>query len=217
MPKQRISPVLLMITAFTLVIIVALITRMVLTQPTQTTSNDVVILQDAESFDGVTRLDPTPITDVTLTDTNGQTMAFSAYQGRYVLTFFGFTHCPDVCPITMSDFRQVKQLLGEHSENVTFLMISVDGERDTPAVLDRFVKRFDPSFIGLTGTEAVIRPFALQFGAEFTLNKSPGAANYTVDHTASSFLVDPQGNLVAKYLYGIDPQVIVDDLVARLG
>lgn len=216
MPKERISPILLLIAALTFVVIIALVTRTILTRPTQTTVNDVVILDGAESFDGITRLDPTPITDVTLTDTNGQTVPFSAYQGRYVLTYFGFTHCPDVCPITMSDFRLVKQLLGEQAENVTFLMVSVDGERDTPVVLDRFVKRFDPSFMGLTGTEAVIRPFAAQFNADFMINKLPGATHYTVDHTTSSYLVDPEGNLVAKYLYGIDPQVIADDLRERL-
>ena len=94
---------------------------------------------------------PKAMGDFTLTDQNGKPMNFSDLRGSPVLMFFGYTYCPDVCPLTMSDYRRVKTALGDKAANVKFMMVSFDGNRDSPEVMKRYVEAFDSTFIGLTG------------------------------------------------------------------
>jgi protein SCO1/2 len=164
---------------------------------------------------GITALvPPEPLRDFTLTNNLGEEMRLSDFAGRYVVLFFGFTHCPDFCPLTLANYAQVKALMGEAGERVAFVFVSVDGERDTPEVLNAYVPRFDPSFIGLTGTEEEVRALGVPFGLQFTLNKeSPEDREYSVDHSTLGYIIDPQRSLHTLISYNTDAQVTADYLM----
>jgi protein SCO1/2 len=157
---------------------------------------------------------PRPLSDFTLTDQRGDAFGLDNLKGNYALVFFGFANCPDYCPTTMADFTQVKAALGDEAENVDFVFVSVDGERDTPEALARFVRRFDPSFIGLTGDEEAISMVAEQYGVEYAVRKDLAAENgfYPVDHSTRSYLVSPDGALIAEYAYGTLPNDIAESI-----
>lgn len=166
---------------------------------------------------------PTKLHDFTLTDHNGQPFSLSDLRGREVLLFFGYTHCPDECPITLATFKQVKQQLGDAAKDVAFVFISVDGERDTPQVVADYLRQFDADFIGLTGDEHDLRHVGEDFGSLFTYEKVASETtedhehtddhddahnagldpeNYFVQHTSPSFLIDRDGVLRLVYFYG---------------
>lgn len=139
--------------------------------------------------------------------------------------FFGYTHCPDVCPTTLADYRRVKAVLGNSAADVAFIFISVDGERDTPDVLTRYLGNFDTEFIGMTGDEATLRQMGAEYGLMYqqeTLNvrhehkhgydHNLDEENYFVQHTSPSFLIDRDGYLRLVYFYGTQPQVIVEGI-----
>ncbi len=144
---------------------------------------------------------PRPMPDFTLTNHDGAPTRLSDFRGRLVVLFFGYTHCPDVCPLSLSDMRRVKAALGDEAERVAFVFISVDGARDTPEVLRRYVKVFDADFHGLTGDERTVREVALEYGAKFRANKAQSANPdlYTVDHTAYTYLLDAEGRWRAMW------------------
>jgi len=150
---------------------------------------------------------PHLLQDFTLTSHNGDPMRLSDLHGRAVLMFFGYTHCPDVCPTTLADYTRVKQALGSAADEVAFVFISVDGKRDTPDVLAAYLSRFDSSFIGLTGDEATLRQMGQEYGLFFE-NETVDDQNYFVQHTSPSFLVDRAGYLRRVYFYGARPDVI---------
>jgi protein SCO1 len=140
-------------------------------------------------------------------------------QGRYVLLTFGYTHCPDVCPVTLAELRRVHDLLAEQgkAEQVQLVFISVDGQRDTPERLKQYLTYFNAGVIGLTGTREQAEALISQFGGTFNINNVAGAIeNYTVDHTAGSFLLAPDGTWVRRYAYRTDPKLIAEDLLQRL-
>jgi protein SCO1 len=130
-----------------------------------------------------------------LPDAHGQERSLAEFKGKLVYVFFGFTHCPDVCPLTMADLAQVKKELGADGERVQGIFITLDPERDTPAALQAYVQGFDPSFIALRGspeqTQAAARSFKIYYA------KVPGKTpeSYTLDHTAGSYIFDPKGQL----------------------
>jgi protein SCO1/2 len=163
---------------------------------------------------GITALvPPEPLPDFTLTNNLGQETSLSDFAGSYVVMFFGFTHCPDFCPLTLANYAQVKQLMGDAGERVSFVFVSVDGERDTPEVLNAYVPRFDPSFIGLTGTEEDVRGLGVPYGLQFTLNKeSPDDTEYSVEHSTLGYVIDPQRNLHTLISYNTDAQFTADYL-----
>lgn len=137
------------------------------------------------------------------------------FTDRWTVMSFGYTHCPDVCPITLANFTLIKRALGDQRDRVTFIFVSVDGARDTPEVLGRYLANFDAAFIGLTGDEMAIRPVTQAFGVRYEVVKPEGTqAEYLINHTASSFLVNPRGELVRIYSYGTDPEVVAADLRA---
>lgn len=148
---------------------------------------------------------PRPMPDFALTNYDGKTTRLSDLRGRTVLLFFGYTHCPDICPLALSDMRKVKAALGEDAKNVAFVFVSVDGTRDTPEVLRRYVRIFDPDFIGLTGPENQVRLIALEYGAHFRSNRTGDAMSYTVDHTADTYVLDSQGRW--QFAYGMNAPI----------
>jgi len=144
-------------------------------------------------------------------------MSLSDTNGKWRVVFFGYLHCPDFCPLTLSDYRKVKRFLGEDAAQVVFLYVSVDGDRDTPAVMADFLDNYDPEFIGLQGNDADLLAIQPDYGFYYRRNMSSGtSANYTIDHSTRSYLIDPQGNLVASFLYSTAPAIIAQAIQAHM-
>jgi protein SCO1/2 len=133
--------------------------------------------------------------DFVLTDHTGKTRRLADFRGKVVVMFFGFTRCPDVCPITLAELKAVKERLGEDGSRLQVLFVTVDPERDTQKILADYVPAFDSSFLGLYGDMAATAKVAKDFKVFY--QKSPGKTpdSYTVDHTAGSYVFDPQGRL----------------------
>jgi protein SCO1 len=150
--------------------------------------------------------------ELQLTDHHGKLRSLQDFKGKAVVIFFGYTHCPDVCPSTMAELAEVMKALGPLSDRVQVLFVSMDPERDTPALLSKYVPAFDPRFLGLVGdavaTDRVAKDFKIFY--QKVPGKTPGS--YTVDHTSGSYVFDPQGRirLFARHGQGIEP--IVQDL-----
>lgn len=160
---------------------------------------------------------PRELADFTLIDHTGAPFGLDDLRGRVTLVFFGFTHCPDICPTTLAEFKQVKTQLGRSAGEVAFVFVSVDGARDTPERLAAYVSAFDPDFIGLTGDEAALRPVTAEFGVYYQAHApASGSENYLVDHTASVFALDREGRLAIVFPYGTPPDAITRRLRALL-
>jgi protein SCO1 len=150
--------------------------------------------------------------DFKLTDHNGKVRTLADFNGKAVALFFGYTHCPDVCPTTMSDMAQVMKQLDKDAEKVQVLFATLDPKRDTPELLAQYVPAFHPSFLGLSGDEANIKKAAKDFKiySQQVEGKTPGS--YTIDHTAGMFVFDPSGKLRLFVSYGMAPDKITMDL-----
>ena len=148
-------------------------------------------------------------TDFSLPDTSGKIHTLADYKGKAVVLFFGYTHCPDVCPTTMAELAQAMQQLGPDAKRVQVLFVTVDPERDTPQVLSQYVKAFNPSFVGLRPTDAQLAKVAKDFRVYYA--KVPGATpgDYTMNHTAASYVFDPSGQLrlFVRDGQGVEPWV----------
>ena len=128
-----------------------------------------------------------------LTDQTGRPRRLEDWRGKVVVLFFGFTHCPDVCPTTLADLSQVMKQLGTDAERVQVLFVTVDPERDTPEVLGEYVGAFDPRFLGLYGDAAATQRAAREFKVFYEKRKT--ADGYSVDHSGQTYVIDPQGRL----------------------
>ncbi len=156
---------------------------------------------------------PRPITDFTLPSHTGQLLSLSELQGKIVLIYFGYTFCPDVCPATLAEFVHVKRALGDDANQVAFAFISVDGERDTPEVLARYMQAFDPDFIALQGDDRTLRKISNDFGLYYQKrNVEDSSAGYLVDHSAATYMLDDQGRMIFVYSFGTPPEVITSDI-----
>lgn len=148
----------------------------------------------------------------TLTDHTGKTRTLADFKGKAVVVFFGFTQCPDVCPTTMAEMANVMKELGPLADKVQVLFITVDPERDTQQLLAQYVPAFDPRFLGLVGDKAATDAVAKEFKVFYQKvpGKTPGS--YSVDHTAGSYVFDPQGRIRLFIRHGQGPEPIVHDL-----
>ncbi|MBW4048022.1 MAG: SCO family protein [Proteobacteria bacterium] len=152
-----------------------------------------------------------------LLDTQGRRFSWRAERGRAVLVFFGYTHCPDVCPLTLSALRQSLDRIGPLRRNVRVIFVSLDPIRDTPAVLRAYLDAFIPDAVGLRGSLQDVAQSARQWGISWRrVNATHG--DYWIDHTAAVTLVGPRGHLRARYGYGqlADPAWLAADLHAML-
>ena len=139
------------------------------------------------------------ISDVELTDQDGRSFKLSQLNGNISFVFFGFTNCPDVCPMTMRLFQQLHESGKVESEQVQFILVSVDGERDSPDVLKAYLKQFSPDIIGLTGDPAAVKSIAKEFRASFYKGNSPAnGEGYSMMHSPQAFLLDQDGSLRAE-------------------
>lgn len=167
-------------------------------------------------FHGQVLQSPDPV-DFTLTAHTGERVKLSDFRGKYVLIYFGYTYCPDVCPTTLAHVNQALSLLDDKAEDVQFLMVSVDPERDTPAKLAQYVGAFNPTFIGLTGSEHDVSQAATPFGVYFAKQEVEGKSDYLVDHTATTMVVDPEGRVKLVWPYNVSSEFMADDLEYMIG
>jgi len=150
----------------------------------------------------------------TLTDMNGRQRTLGDFAGKVVLLSFGYTHCPDVCPTTLAKFAQVRRLLGADGQRVQGLFVTVDPERDTLELLRRFVPAFDPTFVGLRGTEAQTDAAARAFHANYEITDFRGSI--LVDHTAATYVVDSRGQVRVVTPYDQSAGDLAQDVAAVL-
>ena len=174
------------------------------------------VFAPAHEFKGAVLEPPTPLPDFELYDTGGQPFHLSDTEGEITLLYFGYTFCPDVCPLTMWDVKKaLKDLDGNDKVNVIF--VSVDPERDTPEVLERYLSAFDSDYVGLTDdfekVQAVMKPFGAFAEREDVADSS---AEYLVSHTARLYLISPERELLLMYPFGFESDDLRNDLTYLL-
>jgi protein SCO1 len=150
--------------------------------------------------------------DFQLPDTEGKVRSLKDFRGKAVVVFFGFTQCPDVCPTTLAEIAQARQLLGPDGQKVQGVFITIDPERDTPEVLKAYVNNFGADFVALRGSPEQTAAVAKDFKVYYKKVESKTPGSYTMDHSAASFVYDPQGRLRLYTRYGTGPQALAGDL-----
>ena len=150
--------------------------------------------------------------DFALNDQDGKPRTLADFKGKVVVIFFGYTHCPDVCPTTMSEMAAVMKQLGADADRVQVLFVTLDPERDTPALLKQYVPAFDPRFIALSGDQDATAKVAKEFRVFYQKVPGKDAGSYTMDHTAASYVFDPQGRVRRFVRHGQGPEPIAQDL-----
>lgn len=164
-----------------------------------------LILRNAnQSYYGSVINPPSPASDFTLTDQTGTPVSLSQYRGKYVLLYFGYSHCPNECPVTMAVLAKVRSLMGPQAGQIQVLFLSTDPAHDTPQSMADFLKRFDPTFVGATGTLAQLQPIWKDYGVTIL----DGGAT----HSDYTYLIDSLGNLRITYSYPGNPDEITADL-----
>jgi protein SCO1/2 len=150
--------------------------------------------------------------DFKLTDHNGQVRNLASFKGKVVAIFFGYTHCPDVCPTTLSDFATALQQLGPQAAQVQVLFVTLDPQRDTPELLKQFVPAFNPGFLGMSTDAESLKALAKEYKVVYQKTSVKGADDYLIDHSAGTYVYDPQGRLRLLVPYGSSPDAIAQDL-----
>ena len=150
-----------------------------------------------------------------LTAADGSAVTERTYRGKWLIVYFGYTFCPDVCPTTLMEIAGVLRKLGPRVETVQGLFVTVDPKRDTPEILSEYVKSFDPRIIGLTGVPAQIAVTAKSFNV-FYERRDTDDGGYVYDHTALIYLVDPDGKFARALAGNADAQQIADALAAAM-
>jgi protein SCO1/2 len=157
-----------------------------------------------------------PASDFTLTTAGGRRVSLSDFQGKVVLLFFGFRFCPDVCPTTLFEMKQMMQALGPDADRVQVLMVTIDPERDTSDLIQEHVSRYDPRFIGLSGTPDEIAAAATPFGIYYAREQGSANTEYLMTHTASVTAVDKSGYVRVVFPFGTASADLVADVKALL-
>lgn len=149
--------------------------------------------------------------ELALTDHNGQRRTLADFRGKAVTVFFGFTHCPDVCPTTLGEMAVVMKELGADAGRLQVLFVTVDPERDTAEVLQRYVPAFHPAFLGLTGSAEDLSRVAKEFKIFYQKQPLPGGG-YSMDHSAGTYIFDAQGRLRLFAQYGAGAPALLHDI-----
>lgn len=150
--------------------------------------------------------------DFTLTDQHGDPVRLSDFQGKWTLVYFGYTYCPDVCPTTLADLKTALAALGRRADDAQVLFVSLDPERDTPERIAAYLHAFDDRFVGLTGDTAAVDAAATEFGVYYKRNPPSEGGGYTVDHTSTVILLDPEGRMRMVIPYGVSGADMAADL-----
>jgi protein SCO1 len=147
-----------------------------------------------------------------LTDHNGKKRTLADFKGKAVAVFFGFTQCPDVCPTALAELAKVRSGLGKDADKLQVIFVTIDPERDTPAVLKSYLANFDPQALGLVGSLEQTAATAKEFKVFYAKVPGTTAGSYTMDHTAGSYVFDAQGKIRLFVRHGTDPQLLIGDL-----
>jgi protein SCO1/2 len=171
-----------------------------------------VIAACSEPLRGIVFEDPEPAAALVLTDAEGKAFDLAAQRGAVVLVYFGYTHCPDVCPTTLSDWAAARRALGDDAEQVRFVFVSVDPERDTPELSLAYARQFDASFVGLTGTDAELEALKAAWHIAAYPEGDPRTRDYTVAHPAHTYVIDTEGRLRVLYEPGVRGEELAEDI-----
>ncbi|CAM8400670.1 SCO family protein [Candidatus Methylopumilus planktonicus] len=147
-----------------------------------------------------------------LKDFNGRIRTLEDFKGKVVVIFFGFTHCPDICPTTLTDLKKTMALLKDKASDVQVIFITLDPARDTEDVLKKFIPTFDSSFLGLTGSESDINKVISQFKIFYQKVNDGSKSGYTIDHSAGLYVLDKNGNIKLHTSHGQKPEDLASDL-----
>ena len=164
----------------------------------------------------VLRPTPKPLQAFTLTDQDNAPFGLDALKGKWNFVFFGYTYCPDICPTTLSVLARAMKTLRttpRAPSNLQVVFVSVDPQRDTPALLKKYLAYFNPAFRGITGEQQAIDALTRQFGAGYLKDAETAPGVYQVSHTSSNFLVDPRGRLVATFAPPHAPDRLVEQFL----
>ncbi|QBM26986.1 MULTISPECIES: SCO family protein [Hydrogenophaga] len=166
----------------------------------------------ATGFSGIDITGADYATGFSLTDHNGQARTLADFKGKVVVIFFGYTQCPDVCPTSMSEMAQAKQLLGADGDKLQGLFVSVDPERDTPEIMKEYMGSFDPTFLALYAQPDKLPEVAKSFRIYYKKVDGKTPTSYTMDHSAGSYVYDTQGRLRLYHRYGSGAPALAGDL-----
>jgi len=148
----------------------------------------------------------------TLTDNHGNPVTDKTYRGQYLLVYFGYGYCPDVCPTELANIASAMDLLGAKASQVTPLFITVDPERDTAEFLADYVQSFHPRLVGLTGTPAEIAKVAKEYKVYYAKSRKSAGKDYLMDHTSFVYLMGPDGNFLTMFRGQTDPKAITETI-----
>jgi len=161
--------------------------------------------QSESVFIGEVVTPPVALQDFEMPSSTGETLHLSDLRGSWLVVFFGYLHCPDFCPLTLSEYKRVKKLLADDATRVRFVYISVDGVRDTPQAIREYLDNFDSEFIGFSGDDVTLAQIQPDYGFYYQRRLDEGEqAVYVIDHSTLSYLIDPDGFLVATFTYETD-------------
>ncbi len=167
---------------------------------------------EPHEFTGTVLSFPEEAPRFTLTADTGEPMGIEAFRGKVVLLYFGYTFCPDICPASLAELADAVEVLGDEGDQVQVVMVSVDPARDTPEVLGTYVDHFNPSFIGMTGTDAEIAGVAASYNIFYEAQEGSVATGYLVDHWSGVMVIDPDGKLVELLSFGMSGESIAADV-----
>ena len=151
-----------------------------------------------------------------LTDQNGATRTEKDFQGKFMLVFFGYTYCPDVCPTTLAVMSEALKMMGERANRIAPIFITVDPKRDTPEKLKSYLDSFGSQFVGLTGSADDIAKVTKEYRVYYRAQAANEKGDYAVDHSGVVYLMDPNGAFVANYSLETSPEALAADLMKRL-
>jgi protein SCO1 len=175
-----------------------------------------LLIACSHTFAGVAPNPIGPAPDFALTDENDQPFKLSDLRGKWVLLAYGYTHCPDVCPLTLSRLRDVKKTVDANGDKVQVVFVTIDPDRDTPDIMQQYVGHFDQQFNqkfkGLTGTAQEIAQAAKAYNVKYEKKESTSASGYSMGHTAEVYLIDPQFSWRMTFPFGVKAEEIAADL-----
>lgn len=172
-----------------------------------------ILFTQPPTFRGTSYAEPFPSApEIVLTKADGSTFRLSEQRGKVTLLFFGYTSCPDFCPTTLAEMKQVLTALENDAENVQVVFITVDPEKDTPEKMQTYVTRFDSSILGLSGTQAELEPIWNSYTIFREMTNESTALGTIINHTVRLYLIDLDGNLRLSYAYGTPYQDVVFDI-----
>jgi protein SCO1/2 len=163
-------------------------------------------------FKGMAVDPPRDMPTFVFTKADGSRFTTAPEPGRPMVLFFGYTHCPDVCPTTLADWKRVRAKLGDEASAVRFVFVTVDPDRDTPAVAERYARMYDAAFEGVSGDAITTSRIIEAFGVAAAREPGTNATGYLVSHSSQVFLVDSHGKLVALYPFGTGWDALAADL-----